>query len=177
MDEFYSSARLIPDDYFIHAALAQPSDKWVMSGSQVCRGNYPNDYSILIKFLPPTARYSATLLNISDDRNGLAVTLDLCTRTVNITFGSDCPVREVPIPLGADFDTRQQEWHRIGISFTDSSITVFGDCQGEFPSRPSLLYHMELDLTSCRVRPCDDDVNVHILQPTNSPYCSSEEEV
>ena len=181
MDEFYSNAQLIPDDYFIHAAKTYPSDKWVMPGSSICRGNYPSDYSILVKFLPPAARYSVTLLNISDDRNGLAITLDQCSQTVNITFGSDCPVREVPIPLSSTYDTRNSEWHRIGVSFSESSISVFGDCRGDYdpdrPPVPELLYHLPLDLTNCRVRPCDEDVNVHILQPTNHPSCTSDGEV
>ena len=179
IEGFYGGARLIPDDYFIHAAQARPSDNWAMSGSQVCRGNYPHDYSILIKFLPPPERFSVTLLNISDDRNGLAITLDLCSNAVNLTFGSDCPLGVLSFPLADDFDTKSKKWHRIGFSFSEASISVFGDCKGDFNDGrpPDLLHHVPLDLSECRVHPCDDDVNIHIMQPTRSPHCSSDEEV
>ena len=178
VDDFYGGVQLIPDDYFIHAALARPSNKWVMSGSDICRGNYPNDYSILIKFLPDLSRYSVTLLNISNDRNGLAITLDLCSKAINVTFGSDCPLGSLSFPLPRDFD-RSRKWRRIGISFSDTAIGVYGDCQGDFDDNlpPKLLQYVPIDLSECRVRPCDDDVNVHILQPTDSAHCHSDGEV
>ena len=159
---------MIPDDYSIHAALTEPRDSWFMSGSDICRGNYPEDYSILIKFLPDNAKYSLNLLNISNERSGLAITLDLCYNTINVTFGSDCGSKGIAFPLPSNFDVRRGNWHRIGASFSSDLLYVFVDCSSVNVFNIS---------SGCRVRPCDEDANVHILQPTHSSHCGSEGEV
>ena len=139
-----------------------------MNGTDLCRGNYPLEYSILTKFLLTDSKLkSVTLLNISSETNGLAIVLDLCTDSVHVVFGSSCPTRNITFPLGGRISA-DGEWHRFALSFSADDVALFVDCRSLQP-----VHYHQIDLTECRVRPCDEGVHVHVLQPYQEATCSS----
>ena len=169
--------RLVPDDYGIHAARTKPGGNWSADMTENCRGNYPEDYSILVKFQPASKPHTVTLLNISNPTSGLAITLDfpcddLHSSFLYIKFGADCPHRRSLSFQLDDFIDRSLAylgWHRIGISFSSDAIAVYVDC--------TLLSYFNFNVSEseCRVRPCDEGTIVHLLQSVESTKCESDE--
>ena len=171
IEGFYQAVELVPDDYSIHAAKTKPNDSFFMNGTRLCRGNYPEDFSILIKYRASHDGFSMNFLNISNERHGLAITLDMCSDRLNISFGSACPLSEISFNLPAIYTSG--DWHRLGISFSVDAIHLYGDCTGAAGELSLLLDYFPLDLSECQVRPCDDGTNIHILQPTHSDQCGN----
>lgn len=172
--EITQVAKLIPDDYSIHAMKLKPDDSLFVDGSSLCQGNYPEDFSIIIKYQVEQPSTSVTFLNISNEQHGLAITLDLCYDRLNITFGSKCNQSSFSFAISRDKEWHSK-WHRFGISISSDSLAVFGDC-GEFENE--LVGYIDgLDLSECRVKPCEEDTTIHIVQPTHTDHCGSDEEV
>lgn len=175
--DLQDSVALVPDDYGIHAARTTPGDHWSVVGSKLCRGNYPEDYSILVKFQTGSSAKTVTLLNISNPTNGLALTLDYpcgdkLSSFLHIKFGTDCPRRGVMSFQLRDFIDRslkRQGWHRIGISFSSDGIGVYIDCI------PLTYLNFNVSESECRVRPCDEGTTIHLLQSVESAECESDE--
>lgn len=175
--ELQDRVRLVPDDYGIHAARTTPSEVWSADGAALCRGNYPEDYSILVKFQPDSKPHTVTLLNISNPTSGLAITLDfpcddLRSSFLYIRFGADCPYHRAMSFQLDDFIDRSLAylgWHKIGISFSSDAIGIYVDCK--------LLsyFNFNVSKSECRVRPCDEGTTIHLLQSVESSKCESDE--
>ena len=181
MNDFYSNVAVEPDDYNIHAVQLAVSNSWTMDGPDVCRGNYPEDYSIIVKFKlrDLTKLKSLTLLNISNEQHGLAITLDNCNNLLNITLGSNCPHSMQSFNLNGKFNT-SKEWLRIGLSFSADALGIYIDTKACSSSKdedeevPQLLNYQQLDLSQCQVRPCDEGTKINVMQTAQSSSCSSE---
>lgn len=159
--ENLENIQIIPDDYGSHAVYVEPSYNFSTSGALSCRGNYPSNYSIIIKFRPVDGRYAFTFLNISTPEGvQLAITLDMCQSRLNITFNQGCLYS--PISLAYRPFSNLGEWHKLALSVGSGHIAFFVDCE--------LVQLLPLDMSDCQVL-CNDEATVSILQPSEADHC------
>lgn len=159
--ENLDNIQIIPDDYGSHAVYVEPSYNFSTSGALSCRGNYPSNYSIIIKFRPVDGRYAFTFLNISTSEGvQLAITLDMCQSRLNITFNQGCLYS--PISLAFRPFSNLGEWHKLALSVGSGHIAFFVDCE--------LVQLLPLDMSDCQVL-CNDEATVSILQPSEANHC------
>ncbi len=125
----------------------------------VCRGNFPEDYSILIKFSYEGEKISFNFLNIT---NQLSISLDNCERDkphLVIKFMSCSKTFDSILP-----SMESGQFYKIGIQVHGGMLSVSFNCTklGDVVS-----------IGTCPVL-CDAGVDVHMMQPNASSSCDSE---
>lgn len=167
--EFASRWEQIPDDFRTHAYTAQTSYDYNSPGARICRGDFPPEFSALVKFSLRDVRSAFTFLNVSTP-NGtqFALTLDACSNTLNVTLPSSCPIYRIQLPYSRD-RIRAGRWHKLAISITPTTLELYVDCELEQFVNLQELYGV--DLSTCTIQ-CDDDTTVGVLQPAETDTCS-----
>ncbi len=138
--------------------MAKGGDRYDVDSPGVCRGNFPSDYSILIKFSYKKEKISFNFLNITDQ---LTVTLDNCDQNqpqLVVNFPS-CLTS-----LTNSLNIESGEYHKIGIQVRNGTLSVYFDCI-------KLVNDVAIN-DNCRVQ-CDKEVDVHMMQPDVSSSCNS----
>lgn len=159
--ENLENIQIIPDDYGSHAVYVEPSYNFSTSGALSCRGNFPSNYSIIMKFRPVEGRYAFTFLNISTPESvQLSITLDMCQSRLNLTFNQGCLYS--PISLAYRPFANLGEWHKLALSIGSGHIAFFVDCE--------LVQLLPLNTENCQVL-CNDEATVSILQPSEADHC------
>ena len=132
-----------------------------MSG--ICRGNFPSEFSILIKFAyNQNEQISFNFLNIT---NQLSVSFEDCgdEETLTIMFPSCLSTIKITLDLN---EFSENVYHKIGIQVQGTELTASFDCQEVKTVVMS---------SDCSVL-CDKSVNVHILQPLHNAQCHTSSE-
>lgn len=160
--ENLENIQIIPDDYGSHAVYAEPSYNFSTSGALSCRGNFPNNYSIIMKFRAvDDGGYAFTFLNISTPESvQLSITLDMCQSRLNVTFNQGCLYS--PISLAYRPFANLGEWHKLALSVGSGHIAFFVDCE--------LVQLLPLNTENCQVL-CNEEATVSILQPSEADHC------
>lgn len=148
------------DDYGLQAFTITPSYDFVTDGSLICRGDFPSRFSILSKFKPSLGTYGLTFLNISGpDGVELAISMDLCLNSINVTFNSRCAVQHMQLPFDSSLLQPLDGWHRFSVVVAPQAVLLYIDC--------SLQQVVDLNLAGCVLK-CNDNCSVGVFQPTSS---------
>lgn len=161
----------MPDNYGLFAYSFNTSEKLVVSGADICRGDFPQRYSLLFNFQDLGPGQSIVLLDI---KNYLTITLDLCRFMVEIRLGDneECTQDVFNLPLNKIGRSRFAEWQSLAIEFNNDSVILYEDCSD--PTLPTTVGPTIVDIPKelCRV-PCNDDTTIEILQPPPPEHLGS----
>ena len=160
---FHSLVEREDDNTRQYGIKTSPSYNLVMNGSDVCRGDFPKQFSLLFKFKFDNTRFATTLFKV---KGGFSVILDLCNFQVVLDYGSDssCNFRNRTFSLRQELAAN--EWHKLGLAFTDDTIQMFVDCQ---------LTDWSL-FPGCSVQ-CNEDTTISMVTPSELSHCSSQGKV
>lgn len=158
--EFENLVDMTVDDYGLQAFAITPSYDFVTDGSLICRGDFPSRFSILSKFKLSSGAYGLTFLNLTGPEGlELAVTMDLCLDSINITFNSRCPLRHLQLPFDRSLLQPLDGWHRFSVVVAPQAILLYIDC--------FLQQVVDVKLTGCVVK-CNENCSVGVFQPAAS---------
>ena len=163
--DFLSQVEEDRDDYQRYGTKAIPSDNFVMNSSDICIHPFPKRFSLLFQFKVDSDRFAVTLFEIKDQ---MSIVLDLCNSQLIIDFKkSSCGYANYTLSLKQVLEAGI--WHKIGLSFSDTLITMFVNCE---------LTEWVPNYPGCSVE-CNawDHVNVGIMMPAERAFCSPKEEV
>ena len=134
------------------------SDYFMTPGDAICRGDFPSDYSILVQFAVDNSQVQFNFLNIT---NNFALSLDMCTEEIVVSFMAPGCLRTMKVPVPENTVFNKLTYHKLGVKVTNESVQVEFDC--------FTLDKKEMDMSSCPVH-CSscEDIDVHILQPLPS---------
>lgn len=151
------------DDTRQYAITTTPSSSLVMYGSDICYHIFPERFSLLFKFKFDGPRSSVTLFEIEDQ---LSVTVDTCNASLHLEFGSSsCQYKSISLSLKEDLEVGV--WHKIGVSFTPTTLSLFVNC---------ILTEFVTDISDCPIK-CNEDSAISLLRPNVYTSCGSSGEV
>lgn len=144
-----------------YSITTQPSHSLTMDGVDVCHSIFPDRFSLLFKFTFNSSKASVTLFEIHDQ---LAITVDTCDARLYLNFGGSCQYENISLSLKEDLIVGG--WHKIGISFTPSHVSLWVNCQ----------LTEWTPISKCSTQ-CNEDSLVGILLPNYYTACGSSDEL
>lgn len=153
--------KLMPDDYGQYAMRANLSSNWKTPGEVICRHDFLESFSILLKFRATSRTSSFTLLNITTDGGTeFSIVVDLKGSALIVEFGEDCEVLESVLSF-EPINVESSQWHRLALAVNPSHITLYQDCEksNTFTFRRA---------QTCRIT-CDETVTVGVLEEIDGP--------
>ena len=158
----HSRMELIPDDYGMHALRVDLSNDWKVAGERICRHDFLENFSILLKFRATPQTSSFTMLNITRDSGiEFSIVVDLRKSVVTVEFGDYCEVREAQLPFHSPIDFGDNQWHRLALAFGPGHITLYQDCE----KNTTIAFRRP---QTCRVT-CDETVTISVLEEIDGP--------
>ena len=147
------------DDYNLICIQTVPNSAFIMNGSDICHGDFPERYSFLFKLKVNSNSFAVTLFEIEGQ---FSITLDLCRPMVIVTYDdSECKVKRRELRLGSALEVGK--WHKIGLSFSEDGIVL------HMNSEPVLQDPAPI----CSVS-CNEDTHVSMLVPGESKLFQSD---
>ena len=156
---FYPRVKLVPDDYGMSSLRANLSQLYNVRGALICRHDFIDSFSILLKFKAEPKTPYFTLLNITNNDNNqtaFSIVVDIKKSRVIVNF-PNCLTVSLSFHSGDVFT--DGGYHRLALAIDSSYISLFTDCK---EAGKHNLPHR------CRV-PCNEDVTVRALQNSSGP--------
>lgn len=158
----YSKLELVPDDYGMHALRADLSGDWKVPGETICRHDFLENFSILLKFRTTPRTSSFTLLNITKDGiTEFSIVVDLRRAVVTVEFGGYCEVTQAELSYHNSVNLGDNQWHRLALEFSPAQVSLYLDCERHITAPYP-------QVQTCRVT-CDETTTISVLEELDGP--------